>query len=114
MKFFFTIFWLSLSSILWQPCVRLRGNGTLSFCTPPCPHRIQANGGKVVRRRVERWADVAEDFDVIFNCTGLGAAKLCNDHTVIPVRGQVYKVLELLYESVLCYTCIKSITIMHD
>ncbi|HEY2726865.1 MAG TPA: FAD-dependent oxidoreductase [Parafilimonas sp.] len=28
-------------------------------------------------------------FDIILNCTGLGSRKLCNDKTVIPVRGQV-------------------------
>ena len=61
----------------------------------PSVGRIETAGGKVVRRRVDKWSDVAEDFDVIFNCTGLGAKKLCNDSTVIPVRGQVYKVERL-------------------
>ncbi|MEP6681734.1 MAG: FAD-dependent oxidoreductase [Parafilimonas sp.] len=28
-------------------------------------------------------------FDIIINCTGLGARSLCNDASVIPVRGQV-------------------------
>jgi D-amino-acid oxidase len=28
-------------------------------------------------------------FDIIINCTGLGSRKLCNDESVIPVRGQV-------------------------
>jgi D-amino-acid oxidase len=28
-------------------------------------------------------------FDMILNCTGLGSRKLCNDASVIPVRGQV-------------------------
>ncbi|MGI8951064.1 MAG: FAD-dependent oxidoreductase [Chitinophagaceae bacterium] len=29
------------------------------------------------------------DYDVVINCTGLGARKLCNDKTLIPVKGQV-------------------------
>lgn len=28
-------------------------------------------------------------FDIILNCTGLGSRKLCNDESIIPVRGQV-------------------------
>ncbi len=28
-------------------------------------------------------------FDIIINCTGLGSRNLCNDETVVPVRGQV-------------------------
>lgn len=28
-------------------------------------------------------------FDIVINCTGLGSRKLCNDETIIPVRGQV-------------------------
>jgi len=28
-------------------------------------------------------------FDIIVNCTGLGARKLCHDESVIPIRGQV-------------------------
>lgn len=34
----------------------------------------------------------ANDFDAVFNCTGLGAQKLCNDIKVVPIRGQILKV----------------------
>lgn len=54
--------------------------------------RFREAGGKVQRRPVARLQDLAVDFDVLLNCTGLGAGKLCDDPTVIPVRGQVYKV----------------------
>lgn len=33
--------------------------------------------------------DELPGFDIIINCTGLGARNLCNDESVIPVRGQV-------------------------
>lgn len=39
------------------------------------------------------FSDVAEQkFDVLFNCTGLGAKELCNDAQLVPMRGQVLKV----------------------
>lgn len=31
-------------------------------------------------------------YDIVFNCTGLGAQKLCNDKKIVPIRGQVIKV----------------------
>lgn len=35
---------------------------------------------------------IDKQFDVIFNCTGLGAKLLCNDKHLVPIRGQVIKV----------------------
>lgn len=32
------------------------------------------------------------DYDAVFNCTGLGAQKLCNDRKMVPMRGQIIKV----------------------
>lgn len=34
----------------------------------------------------------ATDYEAVFNCTGLGAQKLCNDIKVVPMRGQIVKV----------------------
>lgn len=34
----------------------------------------------------------ATEFDTVFNCTGIGAKKLCNDVKVVPIRGQIIKV----------------------
>lgn len=62
------------------------------YFLPWALHRIQAAGGRVLRRRVDRLADLAADFDAVLNCTGLGAAQLCDDYTLVPVRGQVFKV----------------------
>lgn len=33
--------------------------------------------------------DALSSFDIIINCSGLGARTLCNDETIYPVRGQV-------------------------
>jgi D-aspartate oxidase len=41
---------------------------------------------------VENLVDLYGTYDVIINCTGLGAKKLCNDHKLVPIRGQVLKV----------------------
>lgn len=31
-------------------------------------------------------------YAAVFNCTGLGASKLCNDTKMVPIRGQIIKV----------------------
>ncbi|XP_037956196.1 D-aspartate oxidase-like [Teleopsis dalmanni] len=49
-------------------------------------------GGKVVRQHVHSFSDLNEKFDVVVNCTGLGARELCNDQQLVPIRGQVFKV----------------------
>lgn len=36
--------------------------------------------------------DLKSQYDIIVNCTGFGARKLCNDLKIIPIRGQVIKV----------------------
>lgn len=58
------------------------------------PHLLTSfrnRGGTVLQGKVAAWADLA-DFDVIVNCAGAGARKLCNDDLVYPVRGQVVRV----------------------
>ncbi|KAI4469952.1 d-amino acid oxidase [Holotrichia oblita] len=49
-------------------------------------------GGKFVDRKLESFADLSSEYDLIINCTGLGAKYLCNDNKVAPIRGQVFKV----------------------
>jgi len=35
---------------------------------------------------------LCEEFDLVVNCTGLGAEELAGDASLVPVRGQVIKV----------------------
>lgn len=59
---------------------------------PWCLNRFVGRGGYVVKKSVESFEELENEFDVVFNCTGLGARVLCNDYKVVPMRGQVAKV----------------------
>ncbi|XP_050326369.1 D-aspartate oxidase [Bactrocera neohumeralis] len=60
---------------------------------PYATKKFIAAGGQVTRQHVSSFSDVSEqNFDVLFNCTGLGAKELCNDAQLVPMRGQVVKV----------------------
>lgn len=51
------------------------------------------NGGSIEKLRINSFNELSgQRYDVIFNCTGLGARYLCNDEKIVPVRGQVIKV----------------------
>ncbi|XP_013196111.2 D-aspartate oxidase [Amyelois transitella] len=54
--------------------------------------RLKNNGVKIIQEKVESFASIAKKFDLVFNCTGLGARYLCGDEDVIPIRGQIAKV----------------------
>lgn len=53
--------------------------------------RFHEAGGHLSRRKVSH-LDELNGFDVVINCTGLGARHLANDSLVVPVRGQVIRV----------------------
>jgi D-aspartate oxidase len=55
--------------------------------------RFKQAGGKVVEKTVTNLKDLEYSFDVVMNCTGLGAKHLCSDNKMVPIRGQVIKVL---------------------
>ncbi len=46
----------------------------------------------VLQKRLETLDDIGTKFDVVGNCSGLGARFLVNDTTVYPIRGQVIRV----------------------
>ena len=48
-------------------------------------------GGKVINSKVKS-LDELSGYDVIINCSGIGARELVGDENIIPVRGQVIKV----------------------
>lgn len=53
--------------------------------------RFEMLGGKIVKKTIDSFNDVY-DYDLVMNCTGFGAKKLCLDHDLVPIRGQVFKV----------------------
>lgn len=55
--------------------------------------RFEKAGGRFIRRKVFKLDEFAhENYDLIINCTGLGARNLMNDTQVKPIRGQVARV----------------------
>lgn len=56
--------------------------------------KFVAAGGKFCRRKVEKLHELIDDdgYDLIINCSGLGARLLIADNTVMAIRGQVGRV----------------------
>lgn len=46
-------------------------------------------GGIFKQRKIFDFEELSDDFDVIVNCTGLGARELCDDPKLYPVKGQL-------------------------
>ncbi|KAK3794630.1 hypothetical protein RRG08_003776 [Elysia crispata] len=55
-------------------------------------NRFKSLGGTVKQARVGCIEEIAKDYDIIINCTGLASRHLFNDDDVFPIRGQVWKV----------------------
>jgi len=59
--------------------------------------KFVALGGKIEKRNIKTLHQLAEEgYDLIINCSGLGARELVADKTMTPIRGQVYKVIDSL------------------
>ncbi|CAH0380900.1 unnamed protein product [Bemisia tabaci] len=54
--------------------------------------RLRDAGVFIKKTKVNSLYDIEDDYDIVFNCTGLGARRLCEDIGVVPIRGQVVKV----------------------
>ncbi|XP_012276505.1 D-aspartate oxidase [Orussus abietinus] len=59
---------------------------------PWARNRLQQNGAKLVQKKIYSLKELCPEYQLIINCTGFGARELCNDRSVIPIRGQVLKV----------------------
>lgn len=50
---------------------------------------FEAAGGSVTYAELGALSDIADDFDLVVNCTGVFAKDIANDHIIKPARGQV-------------------------
>nr|XP_053637782.1 D-aspartate oxidase-like isoform X2 [Cherax quadricarinatus] len=60
---------------------------------PYLMEKFKRRGGRVLDHRLESFEELVDQFDVVCNCSGLGARYLCQDANVMPVRGQIYQVI---------------------
>ncbi|KAJ6635593.1 D-aspartate oxidase [Pseudolycoriella hygida] len=63
-----------------------------TYLLPYLMRRFKSAGGKVLEKRVNSFDDLLDQYDIIINCTGLGAKTLVNDPKLTPIRGQVARV----------------------
>lgn len=61
---------------------------TQSFL-PWLQQQLQQHKVKFIHQEITNLEVLADKYDILINCSGLGARQLCNDNKVIPVRGQV-------------------------
>ncbi|NXW71278.1 D-aspartate oxidase [Hirundo rustica] len=54
--------------------------------------RLKATGTQTYTRKVADLWELHSEYDVVVNCTGMGAQQLVGDKQLLPVRGQVLKV----------------------
>jgi D-amino-acid oxidase len=55
---------------------------------PWLQHHLEMKGVSFQQQMVDNLAAI-NGYDMIVNCSGLGARSLCNDHALVPYRGQV-------------------------
>ncbi|NWW50005.1 OXDD oxidase, partial [Pedionomus torquatus] len=54
--------------------------------------RLKATGVQIYTRKVTDLWELHSEYNVVVNCTGIGACQLVGDEKLFPVRGQVLKV----------------------
>lgn len=74
---------------VWEhPIFLIESSRYLHYLT----HRFKNQGGLMVQRKVSSLKELTREYDIVINCTGLGARKLIGDMTIYPVRGQIVEV----------------------
>lgn len=63
-----------------------------NFYLPWMRQKLRDSGCTLVQQKLESFTELIPEYDIIINCTGLGARSLCNDRKLVPIRGQVIKV----------------------
>ncbi|XP_064483978.1 D-amino-acid oxidase-like [Ornithodoros turicata] len=59
---------------------------------PYLMRRFERNGGKLKSYKVHNLEELASNFDVVVNCSGVGASAITADDILEPVRGQTIRV----------------------
>ncbi|KAF5306431.1 hypothetical protein FQR65_LT07343 [Abscondita terminalis] len=59
---------------------------------PWAARKFLGANGKIESKKISKISELSGKYDVVVNCTGLGAKSLCNDKKLVPMRGQVLKV----------------------
>lgn len=54
--------------------------------------RFKEKHGKIIKRKISSFNELAGEYHIIINCTGLGASQIVLDPTLKPIRGQVLRV----------------------
>jgi len=55
-------------------------------------NRFTARGGHVITRKVHTLSELYDSYDLIVNCTGIGAREVVNDNQVHSLKGQLIRV----------------------
>ena len=73
----------------WEyECYRIETSQYLHYLA----RRFRESGGTMIQKRVRHLKELTGDYDVVINCTGIGARELVGDRSVFPVRGQLVEV----------------------
>ncbi|KAI9445735.1 FAD dependent oxidoreductase-domain-containing protein [Russula earlei] len=56
---------------------------------PYLQQQLVDKGVSFVQREITDLDGISQEYDIVVNCTGLGARELCNDATIFAVKGQV-------------------------
>lgn len=56
---------------------------------PWLQQQLLQQGVHFLERDIKNFDELISEYDIVINCSALGARKLCNDENIIPVRGQV-------------------------
>lgn len=59
-----------------------------SLYLPYLQNRFLENGGEIIQQEIASFSELATDYPIIVNCSGMGSRELAEDTGLYPVRGQ--------------------------
>ncbi len=62
----------------------------MNLYLPWLERQVSEHGCHFLQSSVNRFEDISSEYDLIVNCTGLGARELANDRTFVPYKGQYF------------------------